>query len=248
MTLSDWHQRYLQQSQWTQEIRRHLFDKARLEPDDRVLEVGVGTGAIISQVAVDHDCGLIGIDIDYHSLRFAHAVLPTCSLTQADANLLPFPDDFFSFVYCHYLLMWVEDPTRVLAEMQRITRSGGYVVALAESDHSARIDFPPPLDVLGKLQTEALQIQGADIRMGRRLGGLFHERGFSDVKVGILGSQWQAGIAQDMDETEWMTLLSDLGERLSEEELAEYKQADQRARNAGSRVLFIPTFYAIGKA
>jgi len=248
MTLADWHMRYLQQSQWTQDIRRQIFANARLEPDDCVLEVGVGTGAVLSRIAADYDCVLAGIDIDYQSLRFAQSILPICTLTQADAHILPFPDDKFSLTYCHYLLMWVDDPIQALAEMQRVTRPGGFMIALAESDYSARIDFPPPLDILGRLQTDALQAQGADIRMGRKLGGLFHKAGFSDIEVGLLGARWETDQSQDDDETEWMTLFSDLGERLSAQELTEYQQADEWAGRAGSRVLFIPTFYAVGKA
>jgi ubiquinone/menaquinone biosynthesis C-methylase UbiE len=247
MTLTDWHERYLQQARWTQDVRRHLFKKAGLEPDDKVLEVGVGTGAVLGQIAADYPSDLVGIDIDYQSLHFAGSILPTSSLIQADAHLLPIPDGLFSLTYCHYLLMWVADPGRVIAEMHRVTQPGGYVAALAESDYSGRIDFPPPLDKLGELQTDALQAQGADIRMGRKLGELFNAAGLSDIEFGIFGSQWQTENPQDTDETEWMTILSDLGERISIKELAQYQQADKQARNAGSRVLFIPTFYAIGK-
>ena len=248
MSLADWHKRFRQQSQWTRDIRHHLFASAKLQASDRVLEVGAGTGAVIGQVASEHQCHLTGIDIDFPSLCFAQSAAEITSLAQADAHLLPFPDQAFSMTFCHYLLMWVKDPSRVLAEMRRVTQPGGFVIALAESDYAGRIDAPAPLERLGELQTEALQAQGADIYMGRTLEALFHKAGFSNIEVGILGSQWRAGIPQESDETEWAVLLSDLGESLSKEELAEYRAIDIQEREAGRRVLFIPTFYAIGKA
>jgi len=112
----------------------------------------------------------------------------------------------------------------------------------------SRIDFPPPLDKIGRLQTQSLEGQGADIQMGRKLGHLFHETGFSEIEVGILGSQWCTRISQDIDETEWDALHSDIGNTVINEELANYRKLDAYARKKGERVLFIPTFYAVGKA
>jgi hypothetical protein len=40
---------------------------------------------------------------------------------------------------------------------------------------------------------------------------------------------------------------SDLKIQLSEGQLTEYQKADQAAYRSGERVLFIPTFYAIGR-
>jgi len=248
MNLEDWHKRYLRQSQWTKDIRRHLFGKREPKSGERVLEVGVGTGAVASQVAADYQCRVVGIDIAFDSLCFARSLFHPCDCIQADARLLPFPNSAYTITYCHYVLMWVRHPVTVLAEMRRVTQSGGYVIALAESDYAARIDFPPPLDKIGRLQTQSLEGQGADIQMGRKLGHLFHETGFSEIEVGILGSQWCTRISQDIDETEWDALHSDIGNTVINEELANYRKLDAYARKKGERVLFIPTFYAVGKA
>ncbi len=169
LSLADWHQRYLQQAEWTAEIRRHLFEKAGLKPGNRVLEVGCGTGAVLSRIATENDFTLTGIDIDYAGLDFTQKQNSKFNLAQADGHLLPFADGLFDIVYCHYLLLWVTNPLRVLAEMKRVTRPGGAVIALAEPDHAARIDFPPPLDELGRLQTAALASQGAEVSIGRRV-------------------------------------------------------------------------------
>ncbi len=244
LNLADWHQRYLQQADWTAEIRRHLFEKAGLKPGNRVLEVGCGTGAVLSRIATENDFTLTGIDIDYTGLGFIQKQNSKFNLAQADGHLLPFADGLFDAVYCHYLLLWVTKPLWVLAEMKRVTRPGGAVIALAEPDHAARIDFPPPLDELGRLQTAALASQGAEVSIGRRVKTLFQQTGLVNVTSGILGAQWDAPTQQNS--REWAVLRSDLYSTLTEDELNAFESIDQQAWANGERVMFIPTFYAIG--
>ena len=245
MALAAWHQRYLQQAGWTQEVRRHLFAIAGLQPNAKILEVGCGTGAVISQIAVETQYNQTGIDIDYASLVFAQGTCPKANLAQADGHLLPFADSNYDAVYCHYLLLWVDDPLQVLREMRRVTKPGGAVIALAEPDHASRLDAPTPLDELGRLQTVALTTQGANIWMGRLLGKTFQEAGLELVLSGMLGAEWSPS-NQIPDDLEWETIRSDLADVMSDVELSRYQAADQAAWEAGTRVLFVPTFYALG--
>jgi len=207
------------------------------------LEVGSGTGAVLESLLEEGDYYLA---IDRSSLRFAQDLKKSFLLAQANGYELPFPDDSFSISYCHFLLLWVEHPSHILAEMRRVTNKGGYVIALAEPDYQSRIDYPPPLDQLGEQQTHSLQAQGADISIGRKLGMLFNNAGFIEVEIGILGAQWTAIRKHQLDETEWMTIQSDLADQLSNQILLAYQESDQKARVNGERVLFIPTFYAAG--
>jgi ubiquinone/menaquinone biosynthesis C-methylase UbiE len=246
LSLDQWHQRFTQQAGWTEEIRRYLFSRAKPHHDDRVLEVGSGTGAILETLAKKGHQSLIGIDIDHPSLTFSKTLEPPFSLAQADGHQLPFANETVAISLCHYLLLWVQHPGRILAEMRRVTRVGGFVIALAEPDYQARIDHPPPLDQLGKHQTRSLASQGADITMGRQLRMLFYETGLRDIETGILGAQWQPEHASTVDKTEWMTIRADLAGQLSTKEISHYYQIDQESCKDGNRVLFIPTFYAIG--
>src|SRR6266498_4655381 len=69
----DWHRRYIQQAKWTRDLRTYLFKRADLADASRVhrtaslvLEVGCGTGAILSELP-DH-ISLYGSDIDAAAL------------------------------------------------------------------------------------------------------------------------------------------------------------------------------------
>jgi SAM-dependent methyltransferase len=240
-----WHQRYTAQAHWTQHIRQYIIKKTSPVAGDRILEVGSGTGAVLNVLSHEGDFHLCGVDLDYPSLTYALSLNPTFDLTQADGHQLPFAPDKFGISLCHYLLMWVKRPQHILREMTRVTRPGGWVIALAEPDHQARIDFPPPLDVLGTRQTGALQDQGVDIHMGRKLRSLFHQTGLVEVEVGILSAQWNGLPAWDA--TEWLMLQADLTGELSPEALVDYQNIDRQARQTAQRILFIPTFYALGK-
>ena len=245
MSLADWHRRYLQQAGWTQDVRRHLLAKAGLPSDARVLEVGCGTGAVMNRIAAETQYHLMGIDLNFQTLAFTQSTDPDSYLAQADGGMLPFADGCFDAVYCHYLLLWVGDPMQVLREMRRVTRPGGAVIALAEPDHAARIDAPLPLDALGRLQTTALTAQGANTRMGRLLGQSFKEAGLELAVNGLLGAEWTAP-RQTPDSLEWETIRSDLMGMVNEAQLAKYQAADRAAWQNGVRVLFVPTFYALG--
>jgi len=247
LSLAKWHRRFTQQGEWTQNIRRYLFAKAHIEFNDKILEVGSGTGAILDLLDEEGYRQLFGIDILYHSLAFSRSSVESYHLAQADGYDLPFPDNSFSLLYSHYLLLWLENPAAMLTEMARVIRPGGYLLALAEPDHQARIDFPPPLDKLGRFQTEALAEQGVDIQLGRKLAKLFHQVGLVEVEAGILGAQWTAEMLHNVDQTEWLILRADLMERLANEQIEKYQDLEASARKHGSRVLFIPTFYAIGR-
>lgn len=242
-----WHERYLAQAGWTTHIRQHLFEKINPLRDERILEIGSGTSAVLNALLGEGHFNLWGIDIDYPSLSFSKSSLDSFLLAQANGMHLPFSDGTFGVTFCHFLLMWVKKPMQILAEMCRVTHPNGYVLSLAEPDHKARIDYPPPLDKLGVQQTQALENQGVDVSIGRKLRTLFYQADLSDVEVGILGALWDDKNYGPNDPTEWMMITEDLKDKLSQKQLSQYQSLDQKARQTGKRMLYIPTFYALGK-
>lgn len=245
LSLAVWHQRYRQQGEWSQTIQHYLFNQAQLDLEDKILEVGSGTGAILELLSERGYQFLTGIDINRHSLVFSRQNGFPHFLAQGDGTQLPFQSQTFDASYCHYLLMWLEHPINILTEMRRVTKAGGWVIALAEPDHQARVDYPPPLDRLGEYQTQALQDQGVDTQMGRKLRSLFEVIGLIEIQCGIIGAQWSS--EDTRDPTEWLMLEADLENVIDNNSLVEFKQIDQQAWMEGKRVLFVPTFYAMGK-
>jgi ubiquinone/menaquinone biosynthesis C-methylase UbiE len=244
ISVQDWHKRFLQQAEWTKGIRRYLFDKIHFDETKAILDVGCGTGAILTELPKN---GIVhGLDIDYARLRFAQLKHNDTALLCADAHQLPYPNNSFSIVLCHFLLLWVKSPEQVIREMTRVGKPGGFILMLAEPDYGGRIDYPESLQDLGKMQAQSLKSQGADPNSGRKLAKWLYEAGIKDIELGVLGGQWQGKVSSKTLNSEWKILESDLENILSEDELKVYKEIDKSAWEDGSRVLFVPTFYAVG--
>lgn len=241
----NWHRRYLQQAAWTRELRLYLFKKAGLAQARRVLEVGCGTGAILGDLSTR--AALHGLDLDPAALTKCRLAAPTALLARGDALALPYPSQIFDITYCHFLLLWVKDPLQTLREMQRVTRSGGSVLALAEPDYQSRTDKPDELAVLGRQQTESLRSQGADPGLGARLADLFFRAGIRIVETGAIQSRGKEALAIQEWEDEWAVLESDLAGRVAADEIQRMKAVDQGARARGERLLDVPTYFAWGQ-
>ncbi len=247
MIPSAWQARFLQQSRWTEEVRRYLYQQIGLERAVRILEVGCGPGVILADLEPSTRAAVHGLDIRLDFLRLGQSLVPDARLTCGDGLALPYADGSFDITLCHFLLLWLDDPLRALAEMHRVTRENGYVVALAEPDYTARIDYPEELSELGKLQAAALASQGANPGLGRRLPALFQAAGLRRVRVGLLGGQWGQPLEPEFMQSEWTVIEHDLQARLPKEELARLRRIDEAAWKQGIRILFVPTFYAWGK-
>jgi len=240
----DWHARYLQQARWTAQLRSYLFNKAGLQPGQRLLELGCGTGAVLADFP--QQAGLCGLDLDFQALTLAAQNSPGARLTCGDGASLPFANAAFEHVFCHFVLLWVRDPERVVSELRRVTRPGGAVLALAEPDYGGRVDYPPELAELGVWQAAALRRQGADVNMGRKLAAAFSRAGLQRVQTGVMGGQWQGAPSAQELELEWQTLSADLGGLAPAGKLDELRALNERAWALGERVLYVPTFYAWG--
>ncbi len=182
-----WHKRFTQQVRWTLSTRRYIFDVIGVRPSDRILEVGCGSGALLTSLAADGYSNVIGLDLDFPALKHAGQ----SHLINADALKLPLADNSIDLCLCHFLLLWVADPLQALREMKRAAKPGGWVLALAEPDYGGRIDYPPGLEALGKAQALALQAQGADAAIGRRLRSLFTDCELEQIETGIISAEWR---------------------------------------------------------
>ena len=248
MSLStlDWHKRFEQQARWTQDLRRYLYPRVGLSEAECILDVGCGTGALLGELKSLSDALVFGMDIQRESLELAQTNQGVL-LSQGDAHHLPYPKNSFDITQCHFTLMWVSDPKEVLDEMVRVSNTGGVVIALAEPDYGGRVDYPIELEQIGEWQIESLKTQGADPFMGRKLSALFSGAGLINVETGVLGAQWTGTQSKDEVDLEWAVLESDIEKTFRDlESLKIFKEIDKTSRERGERVLYVPTFYAIG--
>jgi SAM-dependent methyltransferase len=235
------------QAGWTESTRAWLYQQVDLAERGTVLEVGCGTGVITGELARITSGRVVGLDIDPAKLAFACRQKDSVTYLRGDAHALPFSDGSFDIVVCHYLLLWLADPVRGVREMARVTRAEGRVLACAEPDYGGRVDHPPEVAPVGQLQAEALRQQGADPELGRRLGELFAGAGLQ-ATVGVMAGRWNLPASPDEGfEAEWAMRERDLAGLLPLEDLRHLRSVDRQALETGKRVLFVPTFYALGR-
>lgn len=247
LSKEDWHQRFRIQAQWTEALRLYFYDLIKKDNLLSVLDVGCGTGALLPEMNSLSPAEIYGLDIDLDHLIMAQQICPEVGLIGSDVHQLPFEQNSFDLVTCHYFLMWVGNPAHALSELFRITKPGGCVVAFAEPDYGGRIDYPPEFIRIRDLQISSLLEAGADPRIGRKLKSLFTATGFEELEYGVYQGAWQGEISDEEFESEWKVLKDDLAGVLNIAEIQALKKHDLRAREQGSRLVYVPTFYAWGK-
>jgi SAM-dependent methyltransferase len=240
----DWHARYTQQAAWTRDLRSYLFDKAGLASARRVLEVGSGTGAILSTLSTS--ASVHGLDLDPAALAECRIHAPNATLTRANGLALPYPDQIFDVVYCHYFLLWVNDPLQAILEMKRVTQEHGHILALAEPDYDSRVDKPDGLKLPGKWQNESLKRQGANPGFGSRLAETFFQAGIRIHETGPIQSVRKDPTAEER-EMEWAVIEADLAGSVPDAEIQKMKRIDEQAWANGERALYVPTYFAWGQ-
>ncbi len=240
----DWHARYLQQANWTRALRAYIFNNINLNEASRVLEVGCGTGAVLSELPPR--LLRYGLDVNPAVLAECRVHAPNAGLVRGDALSLPFANKTFEAVYCHFLLLWVKDPLQAVIEMKRLTRPGGNIIAFAEPDYAARRDQPDELIQLGRWQTESLRRQGADPGFGARLAETFFRAGILLIETGTIQGMDREPSREEW-ESEWAVIESDLAGMVSSQDLHTMKLLDQQARARRQRRLYVPTYFAWGQ-
>jgi len=236
----NWHTRYLQQANWTRSLRHYVFEQAGLNTASRVLEVGCGTGAILREM--NTPAALHGLDLDPFALTECRTHAPAASLIYGDANALPYPEKSFDIVFCHFLLLWVDNPVQVVCEMARVGRS---VLALAEPDYGHRVDEPVELRTLGEWQTQSLMRRGANPLFGGLLAETFFQAGIEIIESGPIQTSEEKRSKKDWED-EWEVFQADLADEVPPEEIQKMKTLHEEACRRGGRRLHIPTYFAWG--
>jgi ubiquinone/menaquinone biosynthesis C-methylase UbiE len=149
-----------------------LIDEARLQPGEKVLEVGCGTGVLGRWLATGTEARnpYIGLDINPYLLREAADLLETfkdphvIEFTEGSGEDLPFEDDSFDLTMSITVIEEV-NADRMLSELARVTRPGGRVAVVARA-----MDLPlfvnAPLSEALKAKVETPGIVGTVAQEG----------------------------------------------------------------------------------
>lgn len=112
---------------WSKDTHPFILDELKSEPFTSILDVGCGTGTMLSMVT--KRARKAGLDISPQMLTKARQKLGDgIDLRVGDSEVLPWSDDSFDVVTCNLSFHHYEHPEIVLKEMHHVLRSGGRVV------------------------------------------------------------------------------------------------------------------------
>ncbi len=117
-------------SRWLQDLQLEALGALGPEPDDRLLDVGCGSGAAVRAAApiVAH---AVGVDLSEGMIGRARELAgatPNIEFQVAEAEALPFEDATFTTLLCTTSFHHYPNPGSAVAEMARVLAPDGRIV------------------------------------------------------------------------------------------------------------------------
>ncbi len=173
---------------WPQEVE--LFRRYALPSEARILDAGCGTGEIASRLADLFPRSLVlGVDIIDHHLNLARSryanLAPRLSFEHQSVFELNAPDRSFDLTVCRHVLHSIPHADRVIAELARVTRRGGYLHLIPE-DYGMLHFQRGALDPREFWHTVAPSFAagtGTDLFIGRNTLGILAAMSLEEIKV-----------------------------------------------------------------
>jgi len=137
----DYYERSLKRNplQWIWHHRRFRNISQLIEPvKGKVLDIGSADGTFTKVIAEKSQAQeVIGIDILEKSVQYAKQRFKKnkrMRFVTADAQALPFKDDYFAAVFCLEVAEHLAEPLKVFQEINRVLKPDGYFIVLVPTD------------------------------------------------------------------------------------------------------------------
>ncbi len=161
-----------------------------------VLDVGAGVGhwgRLLSRV-LDPSATFVGVDPEPRWVSEAGSRAPDArfSYQQAAVEQLPFEDGRFDLVTCQTVLIHVRDPAVALAEMVRVVRPGGVVLAAEPNNRALNLLGTSVSDLDGLVDSAGfyavcekgqIALGEGDSSLGDLVPGLFQQAGLDGIQT-----------------------------------------------------------------
>lgn len=163
---------------WNEEMRDEALGRLDLSEDDRVLDVGCGTGFATAGLLEDTP-HVEALDQSVHQLEKAQEKdeLADVDFVRGDAENLPYADETFDAVWSSGSIEYWPSPVDALAEARRVVRPGGRVLVVGPRRPSNRA-LAALADSVMLFYTEEEATE------------MFREAGWVDIEHTVMGSEY----------------------------------------------------------
>ncbi|MBV8725170.1 MAG: class I SAM-dependent methyltransferase [Candidatus Eremiobacteraeota bacterium] len=173
---------------WPQELP--LFARYALPPEANILDAGCGTGEISSRIAELYpQARVLGVDIVDEHLALARAryarLAGRLRFEHQSVFDLALGDEQFDLVLCRHVLHSIPQMDRVINELLRVTRTGGYIHLIPEDYGMLHFQSgePDPRDFWHEVPATMGPATGVDLFAGRNVYGVLRRLGLVEIKV-----------------------------------------------------------------
>ena len=126
---------------WSREIAKGFLTWLQAPTDAAWLDIGCGTGALISSLAASGQAGLaVGVDPSLDFVRYAAQHTKQARFAVSDALALPLMNDAFDVVMSGLALNFIPNPAVALGEFVRVAKPGATVTAYVW-DYAGKMEF-----------------------------------------------------------------------------------------------------------
>ena len=173
---------------WPQEVR--ILERYALPAEARILDAGCGTGEGASRLAELYPrASVLGVDIIDDHLELARSryakSMPRLAFEHQSIYELQATNQTFDLTVCRHVLHSIPDADRVIAELARVTKRGGYLHLIPEDYGMLHFQrgIIDPRDCWHQVPTIMGPASGIDLFIGRNTFGILAAMNFQEIKV-----------------------------------------------------------------
>ena len=226
-----------------------LIDAAQIQPGERVLEAGCGTGVLCRWVArrTDRQNPVDGVDVNTYFLREAADIArregmeDLVSFHEGSAEALPFDDNSFDVVFSSTVIQRV-NADLMLPELVRVVKPGGRIAVLGHAhDMNRWVNLPLRLDLKTRIESppwvdDPGHPQGCD-------DSSLYQR---FARLGLQNTRMFPFISTFAEPDRLQFMQGGILPTLNAEEAAEWRAAAEQAQAAGTFFISTPFHCAVG--
>ncbi len=171
---------------WNEEMRTEAIGMLDIQPGDRILDVGCGTGfATEGLLAHENVEEVWALDQSPHQLGKAYAKFGRTGpvhFHMGDAERLPFATDSFDIIWSSGSIEYWPNPVRALREFRRVVKPGGQILVVGPNY--------PKTTVMQKIADAIMLFYDEE-----EADEMFHAAGLEDIRHRLMGPSYDPDVA-----------------------------------------------------